>query len=136
MKIFFGSRAVNTVTVICLLTVILCLNEFYIGNPEYAFNGVKDDPGRNENSTPRTFILPATPAVAREQERKKKLIKRHDEIMRCIFALNKANFISLDKLDDIFDIRVTVALIKYQSANNLNITAEFDSDTKKKLECT
>jgi len=136
MKKGFRSRVMNPVTAICLLTICLCLNEFYVSDKGYRFDNVEDDPGRNENSTPRTLILPATPAVAREQERKKEFINRHDEIMRCIVALDDTNFMNLKGLDDIFDIRVTVALIEYQSEKKINVTAEFDPVTKKRLGCS
>lgn len=129
-------KTTNLITVICLLTLGLCLYQLIIVNPDYKLDIFEEDPGRNENSTPRTFVLPATPAVAKEQEKKKKLIDNYDEIVRCLFALQKVGFLEMNKLNSIFDVNITISLIRYQSENKLNISGEFDSDTKKRLECT
>ena len=56
-------------TVFCLVTFIFFGLSQLSTERKLLYEG--SDKGRNERSTPRSFILPATPAVALEQERKK-----------------------------------------------------------------
>jgi hypothetical protein len=128
-------KFINVVTITCLLTLFVCLYSYYSANKEYILRSVQNDRGRNEGSTPRSFILPATPAVAREQERKREIVKKHDQITRCLFALEKNGFFAFDQINDIFDVNVTIAIIEYQSINKLNVTGDFDLDTKESLLC-
>ena len=92
------------------------------------------DKGRNERSTPRSFVLPATPAVALLQERKHERIENEVQIKFCMLALYDLGYTIMD-FEDVFDIQIQVALIEYQIEERLVITGEFDSETKDRLEC-
>ena len=93
-----------------------------------------DDPERNENSTPRSFILPATPAVAEEQERK--IAKSHElkSEAKCISKLIDMGY-SIDSFDPSFNATLISATFLYQSSNGLKPTGRLDTRTKAKLRC-
>jgi len=121
-------------TLLCLATsapfVFLWVAQNNFIKPE-VFQG---DEGRNENSTPRTFILPANPAVAAEQERKLSLEKNREQIQRCVIALvdKGRKFSNVEKItsDD-----VIFETLRYQFAVNIDPTGEFDEITRKNLSC-
>ena len=52
-----------------MLTILSFGFNYFFDERKFFFEDEKDI-GRNERSTPRTFVLPATPAVALIQEKK------------------------------------------------------------------
>ena len=56
---------------------------FLFDDPRYAVSD-DSDPERNEQSTPRSFVLPATPAVAIEQEQRAKELRAGLSSEKCI----------------------------------------------------
>ena len=61
---------INLNTLLCWITIGVLLFYYQVQNQNKILYKIENDPGRNEGSTPRTFVLPATPAVAEEQEKK------------------------------------------------------------------
>jgi hypothetical protein len=122
------------VTLLCLVTLtpftFLWVAQKNFIEPD-VFQG---DEGRNENSTPRTFILPATPAVAAEQERKLALEGHRKQIQGCIIALvdRGRKFSNVEKItsDDVF-----FETLRFQFVTNLDPTGEFDKNTRESLSC-
>lgn len=92
------------------------------------------DEGRNEGSTPRSFILPATPAVALIQEAKLKRNGEEKMIKGCLLRLIDLGFYVRD-LDDIHDDQIPISLIKYQFSRQLSRTGQFDEETRRLLRC-
>lgn len=90
--------------------------------------------GRNENSTPRIFVLPSTPAVAAEQEKLQKLLDNEPKIKLCMLALIDKGY-SVGNIEAVDNIHVVVSLIRFQSASQIEVTGEFDADTSDKLGC-
>jgi len=89
--------------------------------------------GRNNSSTPPTFVLPATPAVAQIQERRKALDS--DEIIFCAVRLNDLGYMNFSLNRNIDNIYLTVELLKYQNSRNIPMSGEFDKKTKELLMC-
>ena len=59
-------------SLVCMATLVALISSGTYRNidtDKVRYNG--NDKGRNERSTPRTFILPATPSVALVQEKKR-----------------------------------------------------------------
>ena len=99
-------KYMNLTTLICVLTLtVLFLSPVFTIKKNQLFV-LKNDLGRNEGSTPRTFVLPATPAVAREQERKKELLLRKEEIQNCMVKLYDKGFRNLGSFDDFFSFKI------------------------------
>lgn len=92
------------------------------------------DPGRNERSTPRSFVLPASPAVAFEQERKQKLLTQADGIKLCMLRLHDRGY-NIGSLDNIFGVHVLISTLEFQANNELPRTGELDQGTRGALEC-
>jgi len=128
-------KYMNLTTLICVLTLtVLFLSPVFTIKKNQLFV-LKNDLGRNEGSTPRTFVLPATPAVAREQERKKGLLLRKEEIQNCMVKLYDKGFRNLGSFDDFFSFKITQSIIEYQTKENIIVSGEFDKQTKLKLGC-
>ena len=91
-------------TILCVSTLIFSILYYLINNQEKILYKIENDPGRNEGSTPRTFVLPASPPVVVEQERKQSLLARKSEIQKCMFKLYDLGYKNLGSFDDIFDL--------------------------------
>lgn len=93
-----------------------------------------NDKGRNERSTPRSFILPATPAVAIRQEEKLLLRSNELQIKYCMLKLHDLGY-KIMNFEDIFDIHIFIALIDFQSRNLLPNTGKLNDRTVELLGC-
>jgi murein L,D-transpeptidase YcbB/YkuD len=93
--------------------------------------------GRNDRSTPPTFILPATPAVAREQE----LRLREQSDKRLAAVLNKcaAELVvrGYDVGDEMvsFNAKLIEAVFTFQQEHGLTPTGKLDQRTIRALGC-
>jgi hypothetical protein len=94
----------------------------------------EDDSDRNENSTPRSFVLPATPAVAEEQERKKTEILNGIHADKCMSKLKDLGY-PIDDFETSFNAKLVEAILSYQSKSKLDKTGQLDIVTRKKLGC-
>ena len=93
-----------------------------------------NEDGRNERSTPRTFVLPATPAVALIQERKQVLRKKRNVIQRCMLRLHDLGY-KITDFRDIYDVHLFIHLLNFQSKYGLPRTGKFDAKTLEQLRC-
>jgi hypothetical protein len=104
--------------------------------PETSASAANSD-GRNDRSTPPTFILPATPAVAREQELR--LRERSDK--RLVALLNKcaAELVvrGYDVGDEMvsFNAKLIEAVFTFQQEHRLAPTGKLDPRTIMALGC-
>ena len=128
-------KIINLVTFLCCLTLMSLYFSPVVNKPTFKLDDIDIDPGRNEGSTPRTFVLPATPAVAKEQERKQVALLKKNEIQKCMLKLYDQDLLNISNFDDIFDFKITLGIIKYQKQNQLQVSGEFDMETKNHLGC-
>ena len=124
-------KILNFVTVLNIAVIITILI-FYPNKPNFDFSRLEAG-GRNNSSTPPTFVLPATPAVAEIQERRNTLDS--DEIIFCAVRLYDHGFNNFSLNRSIDNIYLTVELLKYQNNRNLPMSGEFDQKTKESLNC-
>jgi hypothetical protein len=94
----------------------------------------EDDSDRNENSTPRSFILPATPAVAIEQENRSSNSNNYQLRICCMKKLDLLNYDVGDELVE-FNAKLKVAIYEFQKTVNLNPTGMLDKKTIEALGC-
>lgn len=98
---------------------------------------VADSDGRNERSTPPTFILPATPAVVREQELR--LREHSDKKVAAILNKCSAELISrgYDVGDEMvtFNAKLVEAIWLFQQRSALRADGRFTEQTRKALGC-
>lgn len=94
----------------------------------------EDDSDRNENSTPRSFILPATPAVALEQEDRNLDSNSYKSRMICMKKLDELNYEVGDELVE-FNAKLKVAIYEFQKAAHLSPTGMLDKKTIEALGC-
>jgi hypothetical protein len=93
---------------------------------------------RNERSTPRSFILPATPAVAFEQEMRSgessptALPRR--QIAACAIRLIDLGYDVGDEAVA-FNAKLAEAIFQYQEVQGLDKTGKLDSATIRSLSC-
>jgi Putative peptidoglycan binding domain len=94
--------------------------------------------GRNERSTPRSFILPATPAVAFEQETRSAknsttAISRHQVAVCAIRLLDLGYDVGDEPVA--FNAKLSEAIYEYQKKYSLNKTGKLDPATIRSLSC-
>jgi murein L,D-transpeptidase YcbB/YkuD len=93
--------------------------------------------GRNDRSTPPTFILPATPAVAREQELR--LRERGDKRLAAVLNKCAAELVvrGYDVGDEMvsFNAKLIEALFTFQQEHGLAPTGKLDQRTMRALGC-
>lgn len=126
---------VNIITLICILTLIILYKNPLFNKNNNLFIKTKNSQARNERSTPRTFILPATPAVAFAQEKRLSIVHKKNEIQRCIIKMYDLGYKNIGNFNDYSNFKITLNLIKFQKANNLEVTGEFNIETKTLLGC-
>lgn len=119
-------------TLICLVTLVFFGISQFSEERKFLYEG--SDKGRNERSTPRSFILPATPAVALEQERKRIVSEYEVQIKYCMLKLHDLGY-RIINFEDIFDIHIMLAIMDFQKKNGLEVSGEFDVKTIENLGC-
>lgn len=119
-------------TFICVVTMVIYGFSQFSKEKQFLYEG--SDKGRNERSTPRSFVLPATPAVALEQERKR-IVREHEvQIKYCMLKLHDLGY-RIINLEDIFDIHIMLAIMDFQKKNGIEVSGEFDVKTIGNLGC-
>src|SRR5689334_25171471 len=87
---------------------------------------------RNERSTPRSFILPATPAVAFEQEMRSAgnsaIAKSKHQMAVCAIRLIDLGYDVGDEAVA-FNAKLSAAIYEYQEAQGLDKTGKLDPAT-------
>ena len=133
-----NEKNLNSILVVLTITFIVVsgvsIQKGYLTETRSHMSMDEDDSDRNENSTPRSFILPATPAVAEEQERKKTEILKGIYADKCMSKLKDLGY-PIDDFDTSFNAKLVEAILSYQSKSKLNKTGQLDSETRKKLGC-
>jgi hypothetical protein len=120
---------------LCITTLVFVMtSRIYSAASEADEHMGSNDKGRNERSTPRSFILPATPAVALGQEKKQLLRKNQRQIQYCMLKLYDFGYETMN-FEDIFDIHIYIALMDYQMLHGLPKTGELNKETVQKLGC-
>ena len=115
---------------VCSPFLFIWINQESFKKPN---NSVLDE-GRNERSTPRTFVLPANTAVAYEQEKKFKNNMMREINIKCGLALHDKGY-EISNIEAIYSHRVFSQTLRYQYKNNLQPTGSFNMETRKSLEC-
>jgi hypothetical protein len=106
---------------------------FLFSDPRYVVSD-ESDPERNEQSTPRSFILPATPAVAIEQEQRALELRSGLSSEKCISRLRDLGY-QIDDMNVSFNATYISGIIEFQKANNIKISGTADVETRKKIGC-
>lgn len=89
---------------------------------------------RNERSVPRSFILPATPAVAFEQEAQQADAAQQAHIAKCVGALRVLGYDPGDSKTAL-NAKLVEAVYTYQAAHKLSATGRLDKRTMGLLKC-
>lgn len=89
---------------------------------------------RNERSTPRSFILPATPGVAEEQERQARELTDGVDTFGCLRKLRALGY-EADDAPPALRARNVDAIFHFQGDRGMNATGRLDPKTAKALGC-
>ena len=89
---------------------------------------------RNERSTPRSFILPATPAVTAEQENQAEDARQGVDVFRCLSALRALGY-GADDTAPALRARNLKAVFQFQKDHALRRTGWFEPETIRTLKC-
>ncbi len=93
------------------------------------------DRGRNERSTPRSFVLPATPGVALAQEAVNEAGDRRQQVLRCVSVLRTLGY-QIDGDENLLNAKVVEALFTFQEIRQLPATGKIDDTTMRALKCS
>jgi Putative peptidoglycan binding domain len=121
-------------TLLFILVSAITIQRGYFSSHKNEMEMDNDDNDRNENSTPRSFILPAAPAVAEEQDRKKIEIFNEIKTNKCMSKLNDMGY-AIDDFDTSFNAKFTEAILNYQEKMGLRKTGILDKETRVKIGC-
>lgn len=128
------TKKIGLITIIQIIIIsILYYAFFYKPNYNYTNNINNDDSPRNERSTPREFLLPATPAVTKIQALRNKKIKLAN-IINCLSLINEKGFLIYNLKDD-KTANSIASIYAYQEENKLLKTGKLDLDTQLMLGC-
>ncbi len=89
---------------------------------------------RNERSTPRSFILPATPAVAEEQQKQAQELRDSVDTFACLHRLRALGY-NADDTPPAFRARNLEALSRFQTDRGSKPTGRLDRNTVRSLRC-
>jgi len=90
---------------------------------------------RNERSTPQSFILPATPAIAFEQERQLEEKANQDQIAACVWQLKNLGY-DVGDGRPMLNVQLVEAIYKFQTEHRLLATGRLDPVTMKVMGCS
>lgn len=90
--------------------------------------------GRNERSTPRSFVLPATPAVALAQEAMKDNGFSMQRLLRCVSVLRTLGY-DIEGDENLLNAKVVEAIYTFQKDRDLNPSGKLDFRTMRALKC-
>jgi hypothetical protein len=94
----------------------------------------EDEAQRNERSTPRSFILPATPAVAEEQEQQVREAKEGVDVFGCLEKLRLLGY-GADNTPPALRATNLEAIFRFQKEHGLTPNARLDRETVRLLKC-
>jgi hypothetical protein len=130
-------------TLLSLIVIILGVNIafYWIRADVYQSRESRAAPERserNERSTPRSFILPPTPAVALEQEMRSGKTSATEfskhQIAVCAVRLIDLGYEVGDEAVA-FNAKLSEAIYEYQKAHGLDKTGKLNSPTIRSLSC-
>jgi hypothetical protein len=90
--------------------------------------------GRNERSTPRSFVLPATPGVAIAQESLKATGVYPRRVYKCVSVLRTLGY-QIDGDESLLNAKVVEAIYRFQIDQHLPATGRVDELTMRALKC-
>jgi hypothetical protein len=133
-KMFRSQIILSTLTVFYGIIIMISLNHIDLKNDVLNFGVNENNTDRNERSTPRSFVLPATPAVAFSQENKAKFLTENQYPKQCLSKIEKLGFMIKSKTE-LMQSEVIEVISEYQGKVGLKRTGEFDLTTREKLGC-
>jgi len=102
--------------------------------PDWDVGTGEDGAQRNERSTPRSFVLPATPAVAEEQQEQARELKEGMDVFRCLGRLRELGYGADDTLPVLRATNLE-AVFRFQKDHGITPTVRFDRETVRLLKC-
>jgi hypothetical protein len=122
-----------TAAFLILLCTVFLFNVLSPGN-NWDSGVRKDEPERNERSTPRSFILPATPAVAAERENEQREAGNGVNPFECLRRLQVLGY-EADDTPPILTARNSGAIFRFQKDRSIATTGRLDNETIALLGC-
>lgn len=132
-----SKKSTTAITVLTIIFLVVGLSSSYkIYTRQHLVYEDEDevDVDRNEQSTPRSFVLPATPAVTEAQENKKRQIASGINSDKCLVKLKDLGY-PIDDLDSSFNAKYIEAIIKFQESKSIPVTGQINEQTKRNLGC-
>ena len=136
------SETVKTLTYRCLQVTVVAGAIFLVlsnvigrdSDRYFTKNSEQQDAERNERSTPRSFILPATPGVAFEQERQRSDKLKLAQVAKCLGLLRSSGY-HVDDIRTLLNAKLVEAIYTFQIDHDLHPSGKLDETTMRKLKC-
>ena len=131
----------STLQILVVLAASGLLGLRYIGHRALQLNLYGSQPveehnrGRNERSTPRSFILPATPGVALAQEAMNDTGVRKRQVLKCVSVLRTLGY-EIGGDESLMNAKVVEAIYIFQEDRHLAATGKIDDATTRALKCS
>jgi len=124
----------HSCTLLCLVTLGTLVATRILASSGWEHQIDQSEAQRNERSTPRSFILPATPAVADEQEEQMRESKEGIDLFHCLGELRALGY-GADDRPPALRARNLDALFRFQKDRGMVPTARLDRETVRLLKC-
>lgn len=126
----------GTIVVFAIIFSYVKWDNYYSSFNSYGHNSMEErDSERNERSSPRSFILPATPGVAFQQERENNSREGPDQIAKCADMLRNLGY-RIDGNETLLNPKLIEAIYTFQVDHNLPATGKIDQATRRLIKCT
>jgi hypothetical protein len=124
----------HTCTAVFLSTLVMLTAQSWHRQEHHFADASDAGAERNERSTPRSFVLPATPAVAEEQQLQKAEADNLAEGSMCLKALRSLGY-DVSALPPVYSAQNMSEIARFQRARQLELTGRLDRLTRAGLKC-
>lgn len=119
-----------------LLLIIHGLDHRHLENYQRFHSREMQESSRNERSTPRSFVLPASPEIALQQERRRvQASSPHLTALKCLAHLMQRGY-WLGGEPSVNDAQTIEALYEFQLNQGIAGTGRLDEATMRYLQCS
>lgn len=131
----FTHWALQLMVIVCAALLVLTKSIHSSGEQYESEVSEAHNVDRNERSTPRSFVLPATPGIAFEQERQVVERKTQGQITTCVGRLKDLGY-DVGDGSPMVNVQLLEAIYKFQGKHKLPATGHLDSSTMKVMGCS
>ncbi|MBI4001325.1 MAG: peptidoglycan-binding protein [Nitrospira defluvii] len=128
-------RALQTTVIVCAAVLVFAKWMHPSGDQYGGEVPEVHDAERNERSTPRSFVLPATPGISFEQERQVAEKDNQDQIATCVGRLKDLGY-DVGDGRPMLNVQLVEGVYHFQAEHHLPVTGRLDPATMRAMQCS